>query len=45
MRIGIIFLPLSFPIKYGFPALCAVDTAGIIAKWSRFDHVCHVFPY
>lgn len=44
MRIGIIFLPLSFPIKYGFPALCAVDVAGIIAKWSRFDHVCHVFP-
>jgi rhomboid-like protein len=44
MRIGLIFLPLSFPIKYAFPALCAVDTAGIIAKWSRFDHVCHVSP-
>ena len=43
MKIGIIFLPLSFPIKYAFPALCAVDVAGIIAKWSRFDHVCHVF--
>lgn len=43
MKIGIILLPLSFPIKYGFPALCAVDVAGIIAKWSRFDHVCHVY--
>jgi membrane associated rhomboid family serine protease len=43
MGIGVIFLPLSFPIKYAFPALCAVDVAGVIAKWSRFDHVCHVF--
>ena len=42
MKIGIIFLPLSFPIKYAFPTLCAVDVAGVIAKWSRFDHVCHV---
>jgi rhomboid-like protein len=42
MRIGVIFLPLSFPIKYAFPSLCAVDVAGLIAKWSRFDHVCHV---
>jgi membrane associated rhomboid family serine protease len=42
MRIGIILLPFSFPVKYAFPALCAVDMAGIIAKWSRFDHVCHV---
>jgi rhomboid-like protein len=42
MQIGIIFLPLAFPIKYGFPALCAVDLAGVIAKWQRFDHVCHV---
>ena len=43
MGVGIILLPVSFPIKYCFPALCAIDTVGLIAKWSRFDHVCHVY--
>jgi rhomboid-like protein len=43
MRIGVIFVPfLFFPIKYAFPALCAVDTAGLFARWSQFDHVGHV---
>ena len=42
MGVGIILLPFSFPIKYAFPTLCAVDTAGIIFRWSRFDHVAHV---
>ena len=43
MRVGIILLPLSFPVKYAFPTVCALDVVGIIAKWSRFDHICHVF--
>jgi membrane associated rhomboid family serine protease len=43
MKVGIILLPLSFPIKYVFPTLCIVDVAGIIARWARFDHVCHVY--
>jgi rhomboid-like protein len=42
LQVGLILLPTSFPVKYAFPALCAVDIAGVIAKWSRFDHVAHV---
>ena len=42
MGVGLIFIPFSFPVKYVFPALCTVDTVGILARWSRFDHVCHV---
>jgi rhomboid-like protein len=42
LKIGVIFLPLYFSIKYAFPAFCALDITGILAKWSRFDHVCHV---
>ena len=45
MQVGIIVIPLLIPIKYVFPGLCAVDIGGLIAKWGRFDHVCHVSPF
>ena len=44
LEVGVIMTPFSLPLKYVFPGLCAVDVVGIIARWSRFDHVCHVWP-
>jgi membrane associated rhomboid family serine protease len=44
LELGILLLPIGIPIKFGFPALCAVDALGVIRHWQRFDHVCHVCP-
>ena len=45
MQVSLYFIPyLNLPIKYVFSGLCTLDTVGIIARWSRFDHVCHVWP-
>ena len=42
LEIGLLFLPIFFPIKYVFPALCSADVAGMALRWSRFDHAAHV---
>ena len=42
--VGLLLLPVSFPIKYIVPSLCIFDTVGILSRWSRFDHVAHVCP-
>jgi rhomboid-like protein len=42
-NVMLLFLPmLSFPIGYAFPALCAIDAAGVLLRWKRFDHVAHL---
>lgn len=44
MGVSLMLIPFAFPLKYVFPGICALDVVGILARWSRFDHVCHVCP-
>ena len=44
MGVSLLFVPYYVPIKFIFPGLCTLDMVGIIARWSRFDHVAHVWP-
>jgi membrane associated rhomboid family serine protease len=44
LNVGVLLLPIGIPVKFCFPALCAVDALGVIRHWQRFDHVCHVYP-
>jgi membrane associated rhomboid family serine protease len=44
MRVGLIFIPfVYFPLKYIFPCVLAFDTFGLALRWTRFDHVGHVY--
>jgi membrane associated rhomboid family serine protease len=42
LQVGAVLIPIYFPLKYVFPAFCTFDLIGIISKWTRYDHVCHV---
>jgi rhomboid-like protein len=42
MGVSLLFVPYYVPIKFIFPGLCTLDMVGIIARWSRFDHVAHL---
>ena len=44
MGVSLMLIPVYFPLKYVFPGICSLDVIGLIARWSRFDHVCHVWP-
>lgn len=42
-RLTLIFLPFfSFPAYTLLPLVAAVDLAGVLLKWRRFDHVAHL---
>lgn len=41
--LGIILIPfVSFPITWGFGALCLLDLAGVWKGWKAFNHVAHL---
>lgn len=42
-RLQFIFFPfVSFPAYALLPAILALDVAGVLLKWRRFDHVAHI---
>jgi membrane associated rhomboid family serine protease len=42
-RLQFIFFPfVSFPAYALMPALLALDVAGVLLRWRRFDHVAHI---
>jgi rhomboid-like protein len=42
-RLQFIFFPfVSFPAYTLLPAILALDVAGVLLRWRRFDHVAHI---
>ncbi|GAO51534.1 rhomboid-domain-containing protein [Saitoella complicata NRRL Y-17804] len=41
--VSLLFVPfVAFPLKFFMPGLMAMDVAGILGRWGRFDHVAHL---
>ncbi len=43
MNVSLIFIPFaSAPISHALPAMMAIDVAGLVSRWTSFDHAAHL---
>ena len=41
-QVGIIFIPIPFPIVYGLIGLVCFDVVGLVRGWTNLGHAAHL---